>query len=129
MATWTLYDYEKIYTQEDGTRVFLTIADWAELTQTGADLTEWQTDYTTIQASEDSLRAAGTMAAASLTAVTIGENSYATVPGQKLRMESSTDSAPTWHALWDKWGARMEADANVTWIDSIWKLGNFVDQQ
>ena len=127
MATWTLYDYEKIYTQEDGTRVFLTITDWAELTQTGADLTEWQTDYTTIQASEDSLRAAGTMASAPLTAVTIGENSYATVPGLKIRMESSTDSAPTWHALWDKWGARMEADANVTWIDSIWKLGNFVD--
>jgi hypothetical protein len=67
------------------------------------------------------------MAGSQLTAVTIGDNSYPTTPGWKIRMESDTDSAPTWHALWDKWGARMEADANVTWIDGVWILGNFVD--
>jgi hypothetical protein len=127
MATWTNYDYDNIYTQEDGTRIFLSVKEWAELTLTGDDLAEWETDYATIQAYENPLIAADTLASTPLTTVTISDNRYNTVQGKKIRLESDTDSAPTWHALWDKWADRMQLDSNVTWIAGIWKLGNFVD--
>ena len=127
MATWTNYDYDNIYTQADGTRIMIGVKEWAELTQTGADLTEWQTDYAAIQAYENPLVEAGTMAGVTMTTVTIGDNNYPSAQGKRVRMESSTDSAPDFHANWIKWGERMKLDPNVTWVDGIWKLGNFVD--
>lgn len=128
MATWTNYDYDNIYTQADGTRVFVGIKSWAELTQTGTDLAEWEADWATIQAYEEPLVAAGTLASTPLESlITIGDGAYPSLPCKKIKLDSDTDSEPLWHPLWDKWVLRMREDANVTMIDGIWKLGNFVD--
>ena len=128
MATWTNYDYDNIYTQADGTRIMIGVKEWAELTQTGADLTEWQTDYAAIQAYENPLVEADTLASVPMTTVVIGDNSYPSAQGKRVKMESATDSAPDFHANWTKWAERMKLDPNVTWVEGIWKLGNFVDQ-
>ena len=128
MATWTNYDYDNIYTQADGTKVFLGVKSWAELTQTGTDLAEWEADWATIQADEGVLVAAGTLASTPLESpITIGDGAYPSVQGKKVKLDSDTGSAPSFHTLWTKWALRMQEDANVTWIDGIWKLGNFVD--
>jgi hypothetical protein len=127
MATWTNYDYDNIYTQADGTRIMIGVKEWAELTQTGDDLAEWQTDYAAIQAYEQPLVEAGTMAGSTMTAIIIGDNSYPSAQGKRVKVESATDSAPDFHANWIKWGERMKLDPNVTWVEGIWKLGNFVD--
>ena len=128
MATWTNYDYDNIYTQADGTRVFVGVKAWAELTQTGDDLAEWLTDWDTIQADEAVQVAAGNLASTPLESlITIGDGAYPSVKGKKVKLDSDTDSAPSFHTLWTKWPLRMQEDANVTWIDGIWKLGNFVD--
>ena len=126
MATWTLYDYDHVYTQTDGTKILLDDKEWAELTLTGADLAEWEADWATIQAAETLLIDAGTMASGEMvTTVTIGDRTYNTVQGRLVTMESDTDSAPSFHTLWDKWILRIKADANVTWIDYTWKPGNY----
>ena len=127
MATWTNYDYDNIYTQADGTKIFLDLKEWCEFTLTGSNLAEWEADLLTILAYEDPLVAAGTMAIGPMvTTVTIGDRSYNTVQGKLIVLESDTDSAPSFHTLWDKWILRIKADANVTWIDYTWKLGNFL---
>ena len=127
MATWTLYENDHVYTQTDGTKILLDTKEWAELTLTGSDLAEWEADFATIQAYEEPLVAAGTMASGpKVTTVTIGDRSYNTCQGKLFTLESDTDSEPSFHPLWDKWGDRVKADANVTWIGYIWKLGNFL---
>ena len=56
---WTFNDYSAIYTTSSGDKILIGIPDWAEMTLTGADLTEWQDDLATIQAYEDPLIASG----------------------------------------------------------------------
>jgi hypothetical protein len=131
MATWTHYDYDNAYTQADGTKIFLGVKEWAELTLTGSDLAEWEADFATIQAHETPLQAAGTMVIQDMVAtVTIGDRSYNTCQGRLFTLESDTDSEPLWHPLWDKWATddarSMAKDPNITMIWGEWKLGNFL---
>jgi len=94
------------------------------MTQTGADLTEWQDDLATIQAYENPLFASGDLTSDLRdTTVTIDDVSYTTLRGRVVTFPNvASDAAqPSLHALWDKWATRMKADPNVSWIDGVWK--------
>ena len=121
---WTFNDYSGIYTTSDGTKILLGIPDWAQLTLTGDDLAEWETDLATIQAYETPLMSSGDLTSEYRdTTVTIDDTTYTTLRGRVVTFPNvASDAAqPTLHTLWDKWATRMQADSNVTWITGAWK--------
>ena len=121
---WTFNDYNGIYTRADGTKILLGIPEWAEMTLTGADLDEWETDIATIQAYEDPLRASGDLTSDLRNpTITLDDTTYTTLRGRVVTFPNVASDAdqPTLHTLWDKWATRMKADANVTWVMGLWK--------